>query len=109
MRGETLTLTIASAAVGCATAVGYHLVASRMHLLLAMRPGRLLPLLSVASMVLRLLMVGLVVLIVRLWTPFDPIVTSLAFIGLFTVLTGFSLYRMAVGTSGWEASIDPKR
>jgi hypothetical protein len=97
LEGETLGGIIASALIGCAAAVAYHVFSSRMQLWLSRSAGKMLPVLSVASMFLRLSAAGLVILVVRLWTPFDAVITTLAFVGLFTVLSAFSLYRFAVG------------
>lgn len=97
LEGNILALTIASIAVGCAAALVYHVFASRMQLWLAVRVGSMLPVLSVASLLLRLLAVGLVILVVHLWTPLNVIVTTLTFVTLFTVLSGISLYRFAKG------------
>jgi hypothetical protein len=97
LEGDILGLTIASAVVGCAAAVAYHVFASRMQLWLAVRVGSMLPVLSVASMFLRLSAVGVVILVVHLWTPLNVVVTALAFVSLFTVLSGVSLYRFAMG------------
>jgi hypothetical protein len=41
--------------------------------------------------------VGVVILVVHLWTPLNVVVTALAFVSLFTVLSGVSLYRFAMG------------
>jgi hypothetical protein len=86
-----------SAVIGCAAAVVYHVVTTRMQLWLAVRlPGRL-PLLSVASMLLRLSAVGLLIIVIHLFTPLSVMLTAVSFVGLFTLLSGFSLYRFAVG------------
>jgi hypothetical protein len=105
LEGEILGLTIASAAAGCAAAAAYHVFASRMQLWLAVRVGGMLPVLSVASMLFRLTAVGLLIVVVQLWTPLNLIVTVLAFVTLFTVLSGISLIRFARGRGPLGTSI----
>jgi hypothetical protein len=97
LEGERLLASIASVVVGCAAAFAYHVFAGHMQLWLASRTSKMLPAFSVASMFLRLSSVGLVILVVRLWTPLDVLITTLAFVGLFTALSAFSLYRFALG------------
>ena len=74
-------MTLASIAVGIALAFAYHLTAARTHLWLTKRVSRGLPVLFVAALFARFILLGLVVL---------------AFITIYTVLGGFSLYRLAV-------------
>lgn len=65
---------------------------------LAWKGGRTLPLLSVAAFLLRLTVLGVLFLVMGVWlkAQVDLVATALAFIGAYTVLVGFSLYRFAV-------------
>jgi hypothetical protein len=89
-------VTLASIAVGIALAFTYHLTAARTHLWLAKRVSRGLPVLFVAALFARFILLGLVVLAIGRWTSLDLIAVVLAFITVYTVLGGFSLYRLSV-------------
>ena len=89
-------MTLASIVVGIALAFAYHLSAARTHLWLTRRVSRSLPVLFVAALFARFILLGLVVLAISRWTSLDVIVVVLAFITVYTVLGGFSLYRLSV-------------
>jgi hypothetical protein len=89
-------LTLASIAVGIALAFTYHLTAGRTHLWLTKRVSRGLPVLFVAALFARFIVLGLVVFALGRWTTLDLIAVVLVFITVYTVLGGFSLYRLAV-------------
>jgi hypothetical protein len=52
--------------------------------------------LFVAALFARFILLGSVVLAISRWTSLDVIVVVLAFITVYTVLGGFSLYRLVV-------------
>jgi hypothetical protein len=89
-------VTLASIAVGIALAFPYHLTSARTQLWLSKRVSRGLPVLFVAALFARLIVVGLVFLAIGRWTSLDLIVVVVAFVTAFTILGGLSLYRLAV-------------
>ncbi len=89
-------MTLAGIAVGIALAFAYHLTSARTQIWLSKRISRGLPVLFVAALFARLIVVGLVFLAISRWTSLDLIVVVVAFVAVFTVLGGFSLYRLAV-------------
>jgi len=60
--------------------------------------------------VIRLMVLGAILVAIALWTSLNIMAVALSFIGLFTVLTGFWLYRMSKkgrqdpAFSGWNVS-----
>jgi len=88
---------VASVAVGLTLATAYHLFMTRSQLWLSRSADRALPALSVATLFLRLSLLGLIALVLVLFTPIHIVVTLATFVALFTVLTGWSLYRYVTG------------
>lgn len=93
--GGILGVTLASIAVGIALAFAYHLVSSRTQLWLSRRISRGLPVLFVGALFARLIVVGLIFFAVGRWTSLGLIVVVVTFVAVFTVLGGWSLYRLA--------------
>ncbi len=88
-----------SVVVGFVLAAGYHLFASRSHRWLSFRSGKGAPLLGVGSMLLRLTLVGVVLVLLATVTPLPVIPLAIAFVALFTLLSGLDLVRFARGGS----------
>lgn len=93
--GGALGVTLASIAVGIVLAFGYHLASARTQIWLSKRVSRSLPVLFVAALFSRLIVVGVVFFSIGRWTSLDLIVLVVTFVALFTVLGGWSLYRLA--------------
>ena len=86
---------LVSVAVGLALAVAYHLLSVRLQGWFSRYSAVLLPLVFVAGFVIRLMVLGAILVAIALWTSLNIMAVALSFIGLFTVLTGFWLYRMS--------------
>jgi hypothetical protein len=86
---------LVSVAVGLVLAVAYHFLSVRLQSWFSRYSPALLPLVFVVGFLIRLVVLGAVLVAVALWTPLDIVAVALSFIGLFTVLTGIWLYRMA--------------
>jgi hypothetical protein len=85
--------------VGVVLAVLYHYASVRTTSFLAGKGKTAFPMLSVVGFLVRLTVLGAVFVVMAMWLKphLDIIATALAFITAFTVFTGFSLYRFAVG------------
>jgi len=92
---EALELVLVSVAVGLALAVAYHFLSVRLQSWFSRYSAVLLPLVFVVGFLIRLVVLAAVLVAVALWSPLNVVAVALSFIGLFTVLTGFWLYRMA--------------
>jgi hypothetical protein len=84
-----------SVAVGLALAAAYHFLSVWLQSWLSRYSAALLPLVFVAGFLMRLVVLGAVLVAFALWTPLNIVAVALSFIGLFTLLTGVWLYRMA--------------
>jgi cytochrome c biogenesis protein CcdA len=84
-----------SVVVGLALAVAYHFLSVGLQGRLSRYSAALLPLVFVVGFLIRLVLLGAVLVVVALWTPLNIVAVALCFIGLFTVLTGIWLYRIA--------------
>ncbi|MHB9149374.1 MAG: hypothetical protein ACYC33_04710 [Thermoleophilia bacterium] len=98
--GRELTLTLASVAVGILMAVLYHLASSRSQPWLTSHASSAAALLSVGAFLGRITIAGLVLLAIHFLTPLDVLAVAVAFVALFTVLSGYSLYRFAKKGNG---------
>lgn len=106
MGGGTSLQLIGSVAVGLTLALAYHVFMTRSQLWLSRSADRALPALSVATLFLRLSLLGLVALVLVLFTPINIVVTLAVFVALFTVLSGWSLYRYVSGRGALGAARD---
>lgn len=58
------------------------------------------PLFAILGFVVRLAVFALVLIALGLWTPLNIAAVGLAFVGLFTMLNGWMLYRVWVKRKG---------
>jgi len=91
-REGVLTLTLISVAVGLALAVAYHLLSMAVQGWVARHTSAMVPAIVILGFVLRLLLIGLVLVVLGLWTPLNILAVCIAFIVVFTILTGYALY-----------------
>jgi hypothetical protein len=97
---EVLGLTLASIAVGLALALAYHLLALRLQSRLARRASPAAPLFAILGFVVRLAVFAAVLIMLGLWTPLSIMVVGVAFVCLFTILNGWTLYNLLVRRKG---------
>jgi hypothetical protein len=90
-------------------AVLYHLASSRSQSWLSSRGGSAAALLSVGAFLGRITLAGLVLVAFHFLTPLNVIAVAVAFVALFTVLSGYMLYRFAKkgGGSGLSPHVLP--
>lgn len=81
-------------------AVLYHLASSRSQSWLSTRTTGAAALLSVGAFLGRITLAGVVLVALHFLTPLNVIAVAVAFVALFTVLSGFLLYRFAKRGSG---------
>lgn len=80
--------------VGLALAVAYHLFASRFQGWTAQHASAAAPVLAILGFVIRLMVITIVLVVIGLWTPLNIMVVCLAFVVLFSILNGWSVYRL---------------
>ncbi|GAB4244730.1 MAG: hypothetical protein Kow00122_01240 [Thermoleophilia bacterium] len=76
-------------------AVVYFVASLRSQLWLSLRRGGSFALLSVGAFLLRLTLFGAFLFAVDRLTALDVVVVAVAFVAVFTVLSGYSLFRLA--------------
>jgi len=81
-------------------AVLYHLASSRSQSWLSARASSTAALLSVGAFLGRIIIAGLVLVGIHFFTPLDVLAVAVAFVVLFTVLNGYTLYRFAKKGNG---------
>lgn len=99
-RREKLALTLASVAVGLVMAVLYRLASSHSQLWLSSRAGSKVALLAVGGFLGRITLAGLFLVALHFLTTLNVVAVAVAFVSLFTVLSGYALYRYATKGSG---------
>lgn len=81
-------------------AVLYYLTSSRSQLWLSERASSTAALLSVGAFLGRITIAGLVLVALHFLTPLDVVAVAVAFVALFSILSGYALYRFAKKGSG---------
>ncbi len=102
--GKTLVLILASVAVGLFMAVVYHFSSMRSQQWLSTRFTSTLALVSVGAFLARITLAGAALVAVSLLTTLNMLAVGVAFVTLFTVLNGYSLYRLAKTGRGVDPS-----
>ena len=90
-----LALTLISVAVGLVLAVGYHLLSLRFQTWVSRRRATMVPAVVMLGFLVRLTLIGVILVILGLWSPLNIVAVCAAFIALFTILTAYSLYAYA--------------
>jgi len=80
--------------VGLALAGIYHFLALRLQNRLARRASLMAPLFAILGFVVRLGVFAAVLIMLGLWTPLSIVAVGIAFVCLFTILNGWTLYNM---------------
>lgn len=90
-------------------AVLYHLASSRSQSWLSSRTSSTAALLSVGAFLGRITLAGAILVAFHFLTPLNVIAVAVAFVALFTVLSGYALYRFAKkgGGSGLSSHVLP--
>lgn len=81
-------------------AVLYRLASSRSQLWLTSRAGSRAALLAVGGFLGRITLAALTLVALRFLTNLNIVVVAVAFVALFTVLSGYSLYQFSKKGSG---------
>ena len=89
-----LTLTLISVAVGLVLAFVYHFLTMRLQTWIAGHKAAMVPVVTILGFVVRLALVAIILVVLSLWTPLNVLALCLSFSVVFTILTGFSLYRL---------------
>jgi hypothetical protein len=74
--------------------VVYHFSATAFQVWMSRHTAAAAPALAVLGFMIRMTVIAVVLIVVGLWSPLSMIAVCLAFVGLFTVLGGWSLYRL---------------
>lgn len=80
--------------MGLALAVAYHFLALRLQSRLAQRGSAMGPLYAVLGFVVRLAVFAAVLIMLGLWTSLNILAVGLAFVCLFTILNGWTVYSL---------------
>ena len=107
MQEGILALTLISIAVGLALAVAYHLFASRFQSWTARRFATSAPVFAILGFIIRLAVITIVLVVIGLWTPLNILALCLAFVVLFSILNGWSIYRLMSKRQGAPPSAAP--
>ena len=94
-REEVLTLALISVAVGLVLAVGYHLFSMRFQVWASKRRATMTPAIVLLGFIVRLFLIGIILVVLGLWSPLNIIAVCVAFVVVFTLLTAYSLYAFA--------------
>jgi hypothetical protein len=94
-REDVLALTLISVAVGLVLAVGYHLLSMRFQVWAARRRATLTPAIVILGFLVRLILIAVILVVLGLWAPLNFLAVCIAFVVVFTALTGYSLYAFA--------------
>jgi len=81
-------------AVGLVLAFAYHLLTMRLQTWIAGHKATMVPMVTILSFVVRLGLIAVILVVLSLWTPLNVLALCISFIVVFTILTGFSLYRL---------------
>jgi uncharacterized RDD family membrane protein YckC len=87
--------------------VAYHIFASRFQKWTAERFSSAAPAFAILGFIVRLTAITLVLVIIGLWTPLDILAVCLAFVVLFSILNGWSIYRLMSKRHGAPPSAAP--
>jgi hypothetical protein len=100
-------MTLASVAVGLGLAVAYYAVFFWFqHVVLRLSPGLQAPLM-IAGMVLRLGVAAAVLVPLAVFTDLNFIAMAVAFVGLYTVLSVYGIYRSIAKAKRTESQSGP--
>jgi ABC-type nitrate/sulfonate/bicarbonate transport system permease component len=94
-REDVLALTLISVAIGLALAVAYHLLSTWLQGWVTRHSAAMVPAFVILGFLVRLTLIGLILVVLGLWTSLNIVAVCIAFVALFTILTGYSLYRFA--------------
>ncbi len=89
-----------SVAVGVVLAVVYHVLSMRLQVWLAQRNSSLVPFVTILGFLARVTVVALTLVALGLWTRLNIIGLCIAFVAVFTILNGFSLYTLMAKRHG---------
>ncbi|NLE11111.1 MAG: hypothetical protein GX630_06350 [Actinobacteria bacterium] len=89
-----LTLALISVAVGLVLAFAYHLLSMRLQTWIVSHKAAMVPVVTILGFVVRLGLIAIILVVLSLWTPLNILALCISFIVVFTILTGFSLYRL---------------
>jgi hypothetical protein len=105
-----LTLTLISVAVGIALAAVYQLLSGQLQIWASKQRATMMPAITVLGFLIRLTVLAVILVVFGLWTPLNMLAVCLAFIVVFSILTGIMLYRMAIrrSKSGSTTGTDEK-
>lgn len=106
-REGVLGLTLISIAVGLALAVGYHIFASRFQGWTARRFSTAAPAFAILGFIIRLAVITVVLVLIGLWTPLNILAVCLSFVVLYSILNGWSIYRLMSKRQGAPPSAAP--
>jgi hypothetical protein len=90
-------LTLVSVAVGVGLAVAYQLSYLASQRWLSVRFTQGFAIISVAAFFVRLTALVLIIYAIAAWTELNLVAVVLSFIIVFTIVTGYTLYRFAKG------------
>lgn len=81
-------------AVGLVLAFAYHFLTMRLQHWVAGHKATMVPVVTILSFMVRLGLIAIILVVLSLWTPLNVLALCISFIVVFTILTGFSLYRL---------------
>jgi phosphoglycerol transferase MdoB-like AlkP superfamily enzyme len=102
-----LGLTLISVAVGLALAVAYHIFASRFQSWTARRFSTAAPAFAILGFIIRLAVITVVLVLIGVLSPLNILAVCLAFVVLYSILTGWSIYRLMSKRQGAPPSAAP--
>jgi hypothetical protein len=81
--------------VGLVLAVAYHLLSMLFQGWVVRHSSAMAPGMVILGFLVRLGLIAVILVVLGLWSPLNILAVCIAFIVLFTVLTGYSLYAFA--------------
>ena len=82
-----------SVAIGLGLAVAYYEASLRFQLLISKRSNALVPALTAAGFLARLTVFAVILALLAVFTELNIIATGVAFVALYTVLSGLGMHR----------------
>jgi hypothetical protein len=91
-------------AIGVGLAVAYYVAFLWFQIFVSRRPSALVPAWTAAGLILRLTVFAAILVLLALFTGLNILATAIAFVVLYTVLSGLGMYRYATKVKRERAS-----
>jgi hypothetical protein len=93
-------------AIGLVLAFAYHILSMSLQRWVAHRNSAMVPVVTILGFLGRLAVLAATLVVLGLWTPLNILALCLTFVVVFSVLTGFSLYKVMAKRPDVPPSVD---